>query len=418
MGTWGRISRTQVAPGRWFADTRYRGHDGVTRRVRRYTPEGAADRTGAAAERALIEALTEMSATVGGGDLRADSTVTALWAQYRAELVAKDRAPRTLDRYADVAAYITAGMGGLRLREVSTQRVEALIREVEREHGSANAKTTRSVLSGMWSMACRLGAAPSNPVSDTQQPTTTTKKKQSLSTEQLRRVLEDVRTSEVPCPPVVRGEQQEARYEVPTLAQYCARADLVDIVTMFSATGVRMSELLGIEWAGVDFTERVVRIDGKVVRHRGVGLVRVARDDDPKNTKRTLALPDYAITMLRSRKLSQVPNPRGLVFASSAGTLRDPDALNKQWRRVRTALGLDWVTGHTFRRTVASVLDEEKLSARVTADQLGHSRPSETMDRYMARGTVRHEVAAILDAAVKVESKWRVGDPDGDADAV
>jgi integrase len=81
-------------------------------------------------------------------------------------------------------------------------------------------------------------------------------------------------------------------------------------------------------------------------------------------------------------------------------------------------LDLNWVTGHSFRRTVASILDEEKLSARVTADQLGHSSPSMTMNKYMARGTVRHEVAAILDAAVKVESIRRVDPTVADEDAL
>ena len=259
----------------------------------------------------------------------------------------------------------------------------------------------RSVLSGMWSLAIRYGVVETNPVTHTARPKVTRSAKQSLDVKQLRALLRDIRESAAPCPPVIRGEQQDAERDVPTVAQYCARADLVDVVTMFSATGVRMSELLGIEWTGVDFVARTVRIDGKVVRHRGVGLVRVARDDDPKNTTRVLALPDYAVSMLRARKLAQPPNERGLVFASTAGTLRDPDALNKQWRRVRTALGLDWVTGHTFRRTVASVLDEGKLSARVTADQLGHSSPSMTQDRYMSRGTVRHEVADMLNAVIE-----------------
>jgi integrase len=38
------------------------------------------------------------------------------------------------------------------------------------------------------------------------------------------------------------------------------------------------------------------------------------------------------------------------------------------------------VTSHTFRRTVATLMDQCGLSARAAADQLGHSDPSLTQD--------------------------------------
>ena len=44
------------------------------------------------------------------------------------------------------------------------------------------------------------------------------------------------------------------------------------------------------------------------------------------------------------------------------------------------------MTTHSFRKTVATLIDEEGLSARVGADQLGHSKVSMTQDRYMAGG--------------------------------
>lgn len=39
-------------------------------------------------------------------------------------------------------------------------------------------------------------------------------------------------------------------------------------------------------------------------------------------------------------------------------------------------------------KTVASILDSNELSAREIADQLGHARPSITLDRYMGRKAV------------------------------
>ena len=43
------------------------------------------------------------------------------------------------------------------------------------------------------------------------------------------------------------------------------------------------------------------------------------------------------------------------------------------------------MTSHALRRTVATLIDRAGLSTRVAADQLGHSKPSLTRDRYMNR---------------------------------
>lgn len=51
----------------------------------------------------------------------------------------------------------------------------------------------------------------------------------------------------------------------------------------------------------------------------------------------------------------------------------------------------------TFRRTVATRLDEAGLSARAIADHLGHAKPSMTQDVYMGRNVASSEAATILD---------------------
>ena len=56
-------------------------------------------------------------------------------------------------------------------------------------------------------------------------------------------------------------------------------------------------------------------------------------------------------------------------------------------RRVRAGTELDWVIPHTFRKTVATRLDEAGLR-RMVANQLGHSRVSMTQDTYFDRHRV------------------------------
>ena len=83
-----------------------------------------------------------------------------------------------------------------------------------------------------------------------------------------------------------------------------------------------------------------------------------------------------------------------MIFPSAAGTLRDPNNFGKQWRIVRDERDVPEVSTHSFRKTVATLIDDEGLSPRIGADQLGHSRVSMTQDRCMSRGEVHTEVAA------------------------
>lgn len=115
---------------------------------------------------------------------------------------------------------------------------------------------------------------------------------------------------------------------------------------------------------------------------------------------RVLPLPSFAIAMLMGRQVSAVGNIHDVVFPSTQGTLRDPSAIHKQWRKVLAALKLDWVTSHTFRKTLATLLDGEGISARIGADQLGHAQVSMTQDVYMGRKAVHTEVADVLDRVI------------------
>jgi integrase len=177
---------------------------------------------------------------------------------------------------------------------------------------------------------------------------------------------------------------------------YCQRNDLVDPVTVLIATGLRRSELLALRWTDFDETTGTMTVAGKVVRAAGKGL---QRTDDTKTHagRRTIPLPQFAVDALRERRTHPYLGELTVSFPSTAGTLCDPNNFGKQCRKVRDQLGVPGVTTHSFRKTVATLIDEEGLSARVGADHLGHSKVSLTQDRYMSRGRVHTEVAALLD---------------------
>ncbi len=89
-----------------------------------------------------------------------------------------------------------------------------------------------------------------------------------------------------------------------------------------------------------------------------------------------------------------------MIFSSAAGTLRDPNNFNKQWRQVRDKLGAADVTTHSFRKSLATLIDDEGLSARIGADHLGHTNVSMTQDKYLSRGRVHTQAADLLDRLI------------------
>ena len=81
----------------------------------------------------------------------------------------------------------------------------------------------------------------------------------------------------------------------------------------------------------------------------------------------------------------------------AAGGWRDRDNVSRDLRTVRAGTEFEWFVSHTARRTVATMLDEQVLTARSIADQLGHARVSMTRDVYTGRAPPRADVARRLD---------------------
>jgi integrase len=121
--------------------------------------------------------------------------------------------------------------------------------------------------------------------------------------------------------------------------------------------------------------------------------------------KRTISLPRFAIAALVERRTLPYLGEQRVIFPSTAGTLRDPNNFGKQWRTAREELGVPEITTHSFRKTMATLIDDEGLSARVGADQLGHSHISMTQDKYMSRGRIHTQVADLLDRTVAINDE-------------
>jgi len=122
LGTWGTITTEKIRDGSFRALTRFREHDGNTRRV---TATGSSK---AAAERALRDVLAMRTAPAGELitietrliDL-ANLWITGLEAEGRIEQTTSNEYRRVLDNM------VLPSVGGLKLREATTGRLDRLL---------------------------------------------------------------------------------------------------------------------------------------------------------------------------------------------------------------------------------------------------------------------------------------------------
>lgn len=138
---------------------------------------------------------------------------------------------------------------------------------------------------------------------------------------------------------------------------------------------------------------------GKVGRAAGQGLKRQGTAKSEAGL-RTLPLPRFAVDVLKMRRQLPFLGQQTMIFAATAGTFRDPNNFNKQWRHVRGTISACRTSPHSFRKSLATLIDDEGLSARSGADHPGHTNVSMTQDKYMSRGRVHTQVADLLDHVV------------------
>lgn len=307
IGQHGKITRRQLGGGIWLAHCRFRDTDGVVRRVERRTPDGTRDQHGKVAEQELLDHLDSRRAP-SEDEVTDSTTITALVTTYLLRLNDEGRAAATMDTYRFAAGKLEGKLGGVRVGEATTGRIDSAIRAMSKAHGPTMARQAKTILRGALGIAVIAGALDSNPVRDVSpiKSKTPPKGARALTADELRALL---------------GALGESKY--------CAANDLVDPITLLIATGLRRSELLALRWSDVDDEAGTVTVSGKVVRSKGVGLQRVEAAKTAAGL-RTIALPLFALETLKRRADEPQLGRLGVIFPSTAGTLRDPNNFGKQ----------------------------------------------------------------------------------------
>lgn len=364
-GTWGEVSAVQQPNGRWQAQLRVRLLDGQTRRIR------ANGTSKSAAVRAAKEKAAAATGTQDTDTLTTTSPVTALIEQYLDQLDATEGTKNTYR--ATHRNHIEPGIGQLRLNEATTGRLDVFLRGLT----PGTWKSARALLSGAFRMATRYGLVTHNPVRDTTTPPSTRPEARALTVAEIHAVRA-----------MARYYTHAERSGPATRA--VAFPWLIDVLI---GTGVRISDALRLQWADVNLAAdpptAIVRDVKKGEQPRVIQLPQIAADALRAQQRATRQVFPWVFPTGTGQAVSVSNAERWLRLAKQAWEQRDRDA-----GAVEPPVG--WVTFHTFRKTVATVLSE-RVSLEAASQQLGHSDTTITEHHYLDRTAIAPPVAEVLD---------------------
>ena len=361
-GRWVAAPRPQKAT-RWKARVYVRGHDGIRQEIVRF------GRTRREAEASLEAAMVTV---LRGADAVINPTMPLLeagerWLQQIARpdsgLSARTIADYswTWQKYVDST---TSSVRGLTLQQANDpQRLRGFLQRLAEAHGSASAKKAKSVLHGVIGYAVDNGVLPSDATRQVRTVTSTAAK--SNVRDRTRAMTRSERDHIIQA---TRIAASEPGLNPRTRRKLRATADLI---AFLAGTGARIDEARHVRWQDIN-------LEGGRVYLRGT---------KSETSDRWLNLPDWLVEQLAARAADC--GAEGYVFAAPAR--RDPERVWDQSNSagaVRAALDacdLTWAVPHTFRRTVATLLDQANLPIARIADQLGHSDVSMTARVYLGR---------------------------------
>jgi integrase/recombinase XerC len=165
--------------------------------------------------------------------------------------------------------------------------------------------------------------------------------------------------------------------------EFMAARDLA-MLELFYSTGMRLSELAGLEMGALDLLSDQVKVRGKGRKERIV----------PIGSRAVKALRGY----LRLRELipRDAAADRRAVFVSVRGRRLSARGVQRQMHRLFDAIGVDGMRVHSLRHTFATHLLDAGADLRVIQELLGHSRLS-TTQRYTHVGA--DQLMKVYDAA-------------------
>ena len=205
-----------------------------------------------------------------------------------------------------------------------------------------------------------------NPAERVQAPKARKPKRRSYDDEQTKILLENLERLSI----------EETKYKVAI------------ILTVF--TGVRLGELMGLEWQDVDFKNGIISINRSSQYLSDMGVF--TKTPKTESSIREIAIPEFIISLLEEYKLwyedqksiyGELWTNSDRLFVQADGKPMHPSSISKWFVRYVSTIGLPVINFHGLRHTNASLLVAQNVDIAVISARLGHAQISTTLDFYV-----------------------------------
>ena len=161
-------------------------------------------------------------------------------------------------------------------------------------------------------------------------------------------------------------------------------------ITLTVFTGVRLGELMGLEWSDIDFTNGIVSINksSQYLADKGV----FTKTPKTESSIRDVAIPDFVVSLLEEYK-SWYEEQKSIygelwidsdrLFVQSDGKPMHPSTISKWFVKFVKEIGLPVINFHGLRHTNATLLISQNIDVAVVAARLGHAQITTTFNFYV-----------------------------------
>ena len=160
------------------------------------------------------------------------------------------------------------------------------------------------------------------------------------------------------------------------------------ILTIF--TGVRLGELMGIEWQDVNFKTGIVSINrsSQYLADKGI----FTKTLKTESSYREVAIPDFVVSLLEEYKLwydkqksfyGELWTNSNRLFVQADGKPMYPSTISKWFVKYVAQIGLPVINFHGLRHTNATLLISQNIDVAVVAARLGHAQITTTYNFYV-----------------------------------
>lgn len=147
-------------------------------------------------------------------------------------------------------------------------------------------------------------------------------------------------------------------------------------------TGMRMGELLGLEWRDVDFNGRFIRVERSFKREKVQGT----KNNRTRRVDMSNQLHDVLIRLYNQRLKEALTKgrdyPNNICFHHKDGGHFSQNTIRGCYKRLLVKAGIRELRFHDIRHTFASLLLTNGESLAYVKEQLGHSSIQMTVDIY------------------------------------